>query len=46
MLGASEAGQLQTIDFDLAADQFGERCKAEISPKKHLGSKLYSTMQN
>ncbi len=34
---ATEAGQLQITDFDLAADQFGELCKADIFSKILFG---------
>ncbi len=34
---AAEAGQLEIADFDLAADQFGELCKADIFLKILFG---------
>ena len=35
--GATQEGQLHITDFDLAADQFGELCKADIFPKILFG---------
>jgi TetR/AcrR family transcriptional repressor of mexJK operon len=34
---ATEDGQLEITDFDLAADQFGELCKADVFPKILFG---------